>query len=160
MLVSGNELKMALKAGFDPSRTILNGNGKLPWELELAAEAGCLVNVDSEFDFANIAAAAKKVGKKVKVLLRINPDVDPQVHAYVSTGLASSKFGIRNSHLQVRAPRFALPFCCCAGRAAVCCRVCRIVYVFVCVLSLLSSCLQILSRRRRRTMTGASAAAG
>jgi len=36
------------------------------------------------------------------VLLRINPDVDPQVHAYVSTGLASSKFGIRNSHLQVR----------------------------------------------------------
>ena len=173
MLVSGNELRMALKAGFDPSRTILNGNGKLPWELELAAEAGCLVNVDSEFDFANIAAAARKaragrcvccavlcvlcapaaargavrpappaararfagprppdapllppgpppqppppptppncprrprqVGKRVKVLLRINPDVDPQVHAYVSTGLASSKFGIRNSHLQARA---------------------------------------------------------
>ena len=102
MLVSGNELKMAIAAGFDASRTILNGNGKLPWELELAAEAGCLVNVDSEFDFANIAAAAKKVGKRVKVLLRINPDVDPQVHAYVSTGLASSKFGIRNSHLQVR----------------------------------------------------------
>ncbi len=51
-----------MKAGFDPSRTILNGNGKLPWELELAAEAGCLVNVDSEFDFQNIAAAAKKVG--------------------------------------------------------------------------------------------------
>jgi hypothetical protein len=48
-------------AGFDPSRTILNGNGKLPWELELAAEHGCLVNVDSEFDFDNIAAAARKV---------------------------------------------------------------------------------------------------
>jgi len=61
VLVSGNELKMAMKAGFDPSRTILNGNGKLPWELELAAEAGCLVNVDSEFDFDNVAAAAKKV---------------------------------------------------------------------------------------------------
>lgn len=43
-----------------------------------------------------------QVGKRVKVLLRINPDVDPQVHAYVSTGLASSKFGIRNSHLQAR----------------------------------------------------------
>ncbi|KAI8475040.1 MAG: diaminopimelate decarboxylase [Monoraphidium minutum] len=100
VLVSGNELKLAMAAGFDPSRCILNGNGKLPWELELAAQAGCLVNVDSEFDFANIAAAAKKTGKRVKVLLRINPDVDPQVHAYVSTGLASSKFGIRNSHLQ------------------------------------------------------------
>jgi diaminopimelate decarboxylase len=36
----------------------------------------------------------------VQVLIRINPDVDPQVHPYVSTGLASSKFGIRNSHLQ------------------------------------------------------------
>jgi len=61
VLVSGNELKLALQAGFDPSRTILNGNGKLPWELELAAEHGVLVNVDSEFDFENIAAAAKKV---------------------------------------------------------------------------------------------------
>jgi hypothetical protein len=101
VLVSGNELRLATKAGFDPKRTIFNGNGKLPEELELAAELGVLVNVDSEFDFQNIAAAARKVGKPVRVLLRINPDVDPQVHAYVSTGLASSKFGIRNSHLDV-----------------------------------------------------------
>lgn len=100
VLVSGNELKLAMAAGFDPSRTIFNGNGKLPAELELAVEKGVLINVDSEFDFQNIAAAARKVNKPVKVLLRINPDVDPQVHAYVSTGLASSKFGIRNSHLQ------------------------------------------------------------
>lgn len=44
----------------------------------------------------------RKLNKPVNVLLRINPDVDPEVHAYVSTGLASSKFGIRNTHLQVR----------------------------------------------------------
>ncbi|KAF6258687.1 diaminopimelate decarboxylase [Scenedesmus sp. NREL 46B-D3] len=100
VLVSGNELQLAIKAGFDPSKTIFNGNGKLPAELELAVQHGVLVNVDSEFDFQNIAAAANKVGKTANVLLRINPDVDPQVHAYVSTGLASSKFGIRNSHLQ------------------------------------------------------------
>ena len=50
-----------MSPGFDPSRTVLNGNGKLPWELELAAEHGVLVNVDSEFDFDNIAAAARKV---------------------------------------------------------------------------------------------------
>ncbi|GMH43919.1 hypothetical protein BSKO_11853 [Bryopsis sp. KO-2023] len=99
VLVSGNELRMALAAGFDPSKTIFNGNGKLPEELELAVEHGVLVNIDSEFDFHNISEAAKKVGKPVRVLLRINPDVDPQVHQYVSTGLASSKFGIRNSHL-------------------------------------------------------------
>jgi len=100
VLVSGNELKLAMAAGFDPSKTIFNGNGKLPWELELAVEKGVLINVDSEFDFANIAAAARKVGKAANVLLRINPDVDPEVHPYVSTGLAGSKFGIRNTHLQ------------------------------------------------------------
>ena len=47
--------------------------------------------------------AAKKVGKVARVLLRINPNVDPQVHPYISTGLAGSKFGIRNTHLQVGA---------------------------------------------------------
>ena len=81
---------------------ILNGNGKLPWELELAAANGVLINVDSEFDLANIKAAAAAAGKPVKVLIRINPDVDPEVHPYVCTGLAGSKFGIRNTHLQVR----------------------------------------------------------
>jgi len=84
-------------------RTIFNGNGKLPAELRLAIEKGALINVDSEFDLENIAAAAKAVDRTARVLIRINPDVDPQVHAYVSTGLANSKFGIRNSHLQVSA---------------------------------------------------------
>ena len=143
VLVSGNELKVALAAGFDPERAVFNGNGKLPWELRLAVQSGTLVNVDSEFDLANVSAAAKATGKVARVLLRINPDVDPQVgslflptspssaafscpflrfpppvcskerenrlpggkkklkqvHPYVSTGLASSKFGIRNSKL-------------------------------------------------------------
>ena len=62
-------------------RTILNGNGKLPWELQAAIEAGVLVNVDSEFDFANIAAAAAAAGKPANLLLRINPDVNPKVWA-------------------------------------------------------------------------------
>ena len=57
----------------------MNGNGKLLWELELAVELGVLVNIDSEFDLANITLAAKNVGKPVNVLLRINPDVDPMV---------------------------------------------------------------------------------
>ncbi|CAL5229769.1 g13155 [Coccomyxa viridis] len=100
VLVSGNELRAAEAAGFDTTRTIFNGNGKLPEELRLAIEKGALINVDSEFDLENIAEAAKAVDKAARVLIRINPDVDPQVHAYVSTGLANSKFGIRNSHLQ------------------------------------------------------------
>lgn len=100
VLVSGNELRVAIKAGFDPTRTIFNGNGKLPKELEMAVEQGVLVNIDSEFDLENIRLAAKAVGKAARVLIRINPDVDPEVHPYVSTGLAGSKFGIRNTHLQ------------------------------------------------------------
>ncbi|KAJ6848362.1 diaminopimelate decarboxylase 1, chloroplastic-like [Iris pallida] len=100
VLVSGNELRLALRAGFDPKRCIFNGNGKLLEDLILAAKAGVFVNIDSEFDLENIVTAARVAGKKVSVLLRINPDVDPQVHAYVATGNKNSKFGIRNEKLQ------------------------------------------------------------
>ncbi|MQL05574.1 diaminopimelate decarboxylase, partial [Escherichia coli] len=64
------------------------------------AKAGVFVNIDSEFDLENIVAAARIAGKRVNVLLRINPDVDPQVHPYVATGNKNSKFGIRNEKLQ------------------------------------------------------------
>ncbi|KAK9129806.1 hypothetical protein Sjap_010293 [Stephania japonica] len=100
VLVSGNELRLALRAGFDPTKCIFNGNGKLLEDLVLAAKEGVFVNVDSEFDLENIVAAARIAGKKVNVLLRINPDVDPQVHPYVATGNKNSKFGIRNEKLQ------------------------------------------------------------
>lgn len=100
VLVSGNELRLALAAGYAIDRCIFNGNGKLPRDLEFAVKHGALINVDSEFDLANIKAAAQAAGKPARVLIRINPNVDPQVHAYVSTGLAGSKFGIRNTHLQ------------------------------------------------------------
>ncbi|CAL4905432.1 unnamed protein product [Urochloa decumbens] len=100
VLVSGNELRLALQAGFDPARCIFNGNGKTFEDLKLAAESGVFVNVDSEFDLENIIRAARATGKKVPVLLRINPDVDPQLHPYVATGNKSSKFGIRNEKLQ------------------------------------------------------------
>ncbi|KAK2078885.1 hypothetical protein QBZ16_002575 [Prototheca wickerhamii] len=100
VLVSGNELRMALAAGFRVDRTIFNGNGKLPADLEFAVQHGGLINVDSEFDLGNIAAAARRVGKRARVLIRINPDVNPEVHPYVCTSMSLSKFGIRNSHLQ------------------------------------------------------------
>ncbi len=99
VLVSGNELRIALAAGFDPKRTVLNGNGKTIDELILAAEHGVMINIDSEFDLEHVREAAKEVGKVTDVLIRINPDVDPQVHAYVSTGIKNSKFGIRNEQL-------------------------------------------------------------
>ncbi|WZY80376.1 diaminopimelate decarboxylase 2, chloroplastic [Brassica rapa] len=100
VLVSGNELRLALRAGFDPTKCIFNGNGKLLEDLVIAAQAGVFVNVDSEFDLDNIVEASRISGKQVNVLLRINPDVDPQVHPYVATGNKNSKFGIRNEKLQ------------------------------------------------------------
>ncbi|KAL2345059.1 hypothetical protein Fmac_006344 [Flemingia macrophylla] len=100
VLVSGNELRLALRAGFDPTRCIFNGNGKILEDLVLAAQEGVFVNIDSEFDLENIVEAARRAGKRVNVLLRINPDVDPQVHPYVATGNKNSKFGIRNEKLQ------------------------------------------------------------
>lgn len=63
------------------NRCIFNGNGKLLEDLVLAAQAGVFVNVDSEFDLDNIVEASRISGKQVNVLLRINPDVDPQVNS-------------------------------------------------------------------------------
>ena len=99
VLVSGNELRIALKANFKPERTILNGNGKTIEELMHAIQNQVLINVDSEFDLRHIQQAANGVGKRANVLIRINPDIDPQVHPYVSTGIKNSKFGIQNNKL-------------------------------------------------------------
>lgn len=99
VLVSGNELKLSLAAGFDLKRTILNGNGKTLDELVLAVEHGVLINIDSEFDLKHIQQTTKQLNNPANVLIRINPDVNPEVHPYVSTGMKNSKFGIRNEKL-------------------------------------------------------------
>ena len=77
VLVSGNELRTALIAGFDKSKLIFNGNGKLQNELDFAVSNDVLVNIDSEFDLDHIIQAGKTNCKKAKALLRINPDIDP-----------------------------------------------------------------------------------
>ena len=81
------------------NKIVFNGNGKMLNELFGAVKYGVLINIDSDFDLDHIIEAAKKAGTKARCLLRINPDVDPKVHPYVSTGMASSKFGIENAKL-------------------------------------------------------------
>ncbi len=93
-LVSGGEIHLALAAGFEPHQMIFNGNGKTIPELTLAIEIGSLINIDSAFDLDHIHQISERAGKSVNVLLRINPDIDPDVHPYISTGLQSSKFGL------------------------------------------------------------------
>jgi diaminopimelate decarboxylase len=97
VVVSGNELLMALQAGFDASKIVYNGNGKTMPELIIAINNEVIINIDSEFDLNHIIDAAKMCGKSARTILRINPDIDHKVHEHVSTGLASSKFGIQNN---------------------------------------------------------------
>jgi len=78
---------------------VFNGNGKSQEDIDFAVNQEVLVNIDSEFDLEHIILAGKTTGKRARAMLRINPDIDPKVHPYVSTGIANSKFGIRNSHI-------------------------------------------------------------
>ncbi len=69
------------------------------WEIEVAITNGCYLNVDSTFDARHIASAARDIGKKTSVLIRLNPALDAMVHPYNSTALADSKFGVELSQL-------------------------------------------------------------
>ncbi|MDH4316843.1 MAG: diaminopimelate decarboxylase [Desulfobulbaceae bacterium] len=94
-IVSGGELFRALRAGIEPKKIIYSGVGKSKREIEEALLAGILMfNVESPQELDRIQAVAEKLGVRAPVAFRINPDVDPQTHAYISTGLAKNKFGI------------------------------------------------------------------
>ncbi|XP_025105184.1 diaminopimelate decarboxylase 1, chloroplastic-like [Pomacea canaliculata] len=93
-LVSGMELKVAKAAGFSADSMLLNGSGKTAWEVTEAVKEGVLLNVDSEFDLQQLLKVCQELGLKARVLLRLNLDIDPMVHQYVSTGKVGSKFGL------------------------------------------------------------------
>ena len=94
-IVSGGELFRALKAGMPPSKIVFAGVGKSAEEIRDALKANILMfNVESSAELQAINDVAASVGKKAWVALRINPDIDPKTHPYISTGLKKSKFGI------------------------------------------------------------------
>lgn len=94
-IVSAGELFRALKAGADPKKIVFSGVGKKKEEIEYALNAGILMfNVESEQELTFMNEVARGVGKKAPVSLRVNPDVDPKTHPYISTGMKKSKFGI------------------------------------------------------------------
>ncbi|MFA7348287.1 MAG: diaminopimelate decarboxylase [Desulfurivibrionaceae bacterium] len=94
-IVSGGELFRARTAGVDPQKIVYSGVGKSAPEIRAALEAGILMlNVESEQELAQIQTVAAEMGLKAPVSFRVNPDVDPKTHAYISTGLAKNKFGI------------------------------------------------------------------
>ena len=94
-IVSGGELFRALKAGVPADRIVFAGVGKSDEEIAFALERGVLLfNVESEEELANVGAVASRLGKRARVAIRVNPDVDPRTHPYIATGLKKSKFGI------------------------------------------------------------------
>lgn len=94
-VVSGGELYRALRAGIPPSRIVFAGVGKTRDEMEFALKSDILMfNVESPQELRLLNDVAGAMGTKARVALRINPDVDPKTHPYISTGLKKSKFGI------------------------------------------------------------------
>ncbi|TAL03413.1 MAG: diaminopimelate decarboxylase [Rhodospirillaceae bacterium] len=94
-VVSGGELRLALKAGADPRKIVFSGVGKTADELKLALAMGVgQINVESEPELDQLSAIANAAGKTVRVALRVNPDVDAGSHDKISTGRKEDKFGI------------------------------------------------------------------
>jgi diaminopimelate decarboxylase len=94
-VVSGGELYRALKGGADPQKIVFSGVGKRRDEIEYALKAGILMfNVESSQELQAINEVAGRIGKRAPVSIRVNPDIDPKTHPYISTGLKQNKFGI------------------------------------------------------------------
>ena len=94
-IVSGGELYRALKAGVDPQKIVYSGVGKRTEDLKYALKSDILLfNVESSQEIRQLNEVARSLGKRAPVAIRVNPDIDPQTHPYISTGLKENKFGI------------------------------------------------------------------
>ena len=94
-IVSGGELARVLAAGGDPRKVVFSGVGKSAEEIRQALEAGILCfNIESQAELWRMSEVASTAGAMADVSLRVNPDVDPKTHPYISTGLKQNKFGV------------------------------------------------------------------
>ncbi len=97
-IVSSGELLKALEAGVSPEKIVFNGNGKTAKEMEMALRFDILMfNVDSFPELILLNKVAERVGKKARIALRVNPDINPETHPYITTGLRENKFGLEFS---------------------------------------------------------------
>ena len=106
--VSGNELSLIRRLGFPADSIVYAGVGKSDPEIELGVREGIRAfNCESRQELQVIDEIAGRLGKKARVALRINPDVDPQTHRHISTGQADSKFGISYKEIEQVAEELA-----------------------------------------------------
>ncbi len=94
-IVSGGELRRALRVKADPGKIVFSGVGKTEPEIDLGlAERILQFNVESAEELAMLEARARVAATTARFALRVNPDVDPRTHPYISTGLRHNKFGV------------------------------------------------------------------
>lgn len=94
-IVSGGELARVIAAGGDPAKVVFSGVGKTRAEMRQALEAGIrCFNVESATELDRLNDVAAQLGMFAPIALRVNPDVNPKTHPYISTGLKSNKFGV------------------------------------------------------------------
>ena len=93
--VSIGEVKRALKVGIPSYKIIFSGVGKRDDEIKQALEFDILmINVESEAELNRVEEIAKNLGKVARISIRLNPNIDPKTHPYISTGLHENKFGV------------------------------------------------------------------
>ena len=93
--VSIGEVKRALKAGVAKYKIIFSGVGKRDSEIKEALQKDILLlNLESEAEMKRVEMIAKELGVEARISIRVNPNVDPQTHPYISTGLHENKFGV------------------------------------------------------------------
>lgn len=94
-IVSGGELYRILKIGADPQKIVFAGVGKTASEIEYALKSNILLfNVESFSELLLLNEIAQKLERKAPIALRVNPDVDPGTHHYITTGRRENKFGV------------------------------------------------------------------
>ncbi len=94
-IVSGGEMRCALTAGFNAEQIVFSGVGKTHNELKHALQAQLAsINIESEAEFEMLESLARELNLSANIAFRVNPDVDPQTHPYIATGLYEHKFGV------------------------------------------------------------------
>jgi len=97
---SGGELFKALRAGFRPEQIIFNGTSKTDAEIDAAVSAGIYaINVDSIYEIELVEEAARRLGKRARIALRLVPEIGTRSHLGLQTALLTSKFGISSSEV-------------------------------------------------------------
>jgi len=94
-IVSEGELYRAISAGIPAGKIVFSGSGKTEEEIRAAIKTQILmINIESEHELQTIVRVARKMKRQVPVSIRVNPQIDPKTHPYITTGLKKNKFGI------------------------------------------------------------------